>query len=83
MSEELPKPRIAGTTPVTVELEARKAYYFCTCGLSEKQPFCDGKHKGTGFKSRGFSMLQDSKVSLCLCKQSDKSPFCDGSHKKL
>ena len=77
------KPRIAAKASVPVDLEAGKTYFFCTCGLSEKQPFCDGKHKGTGFKSSGFSAIRTEKVWLCQCKHSNKLPFCDGTHKKL
>ena len=81
MNEELPK--IADTVPASVELETGKDYWFCTCGLSEKQPFCDGSHKGTGFKSQKFTAEETGTAWLCTCKQSKKQPFCDGSHSKI
>ncbi len=77
------KPRVAAKASAPVDLEKGKTYFFCTCGLSEKQPFCDGKHKGTGYKSLGFSATKDQKAFLCQCKQSLKTPFCDGTHKSL
>ena len=76
-------PKIAATTPIEVELEADKLYHFCTCGLSEKQPFCDGSHKGTEFKSHKFTPEHSGKAWLCQCKQTKNPPFCDGSHSKL
>lgn len=81
MSEQLPK--IADKVPVAVDVEAGRTYAFCTCGLSAKQPFCDGAHKGTGFKSQKFTAEKDGKVWLCLCKNTKKAPFCDGTHKNL
>lgn len=81
MSNELPK--VADKVPASVELEEGKDYWFCTCGLSEKQPFCDGSHKGTEFKSQKFTAKKTGTAWLCLCKQSNKQPFCDGSHSKI
>lgn len=77
------KPKIAGSAPMAVDLEEKKTYYFCTCGLSATQPFCDGAHKGTGYKSKAFSAIKSGKASLCLCKHSAKMPFCDGTHKEI
>ena len=76
-------PKIAAKSSATVDLEEGKDYWFCTCGLSEKQPFCDGKHKGTGFKSMKFTAEKTGKAWLCQCKQSKKQPFCDGAHSKI
>jgi CDGSH-type Zn-finger protein len=76
-------PDIAGKTPVEVDLEEGKTYFFCTCGKSEKQPFCDGAHKGTEFKSLSFTAEKTGKAWLCMCKQTGRSPFCDGTHSKL
>jgi CDGSH-type Zn-finger protein len=77
------KPHIAAKSPAEVELEAGKTYYFCACGLSKNQPFCDGAHKGTGMKSHPFTAEKDGKAWLCQCKQSGGIPFCDGTHNKI
>ena len=76
------KPVIADTKPVTLELEAGD-YFWCSCGQSKNQPFCDGGHKGTDFQPQKFTLEEKQKVALCLCKHSANSPFCDGSHAKL
>ena len=76
------KPRIAGRAPLVTKLEAGE-YFWCACGLSAKQPFCDGSHRGTTFVPRRLILEQETKVALCVCKRSDKSPHCDGAHKKL
>ncbi len=77
------KPIVAAKSSVGVELEAGKTYYFCTCGKSENQPFCDGGHKGTNFSPEAFTAEKDGKAFLCQCKNSGNGPFCDGSHKKV
>ncbi len=77
------KPDIAGDGPATVVLEKDKTYYFCTCGKSQKQPYCDGAHKGSGFKSQPFVAEKDGTASLCLCKHSKTPPYCDGSHNEV
>lgn len=76
-------PKIASTSPAGVDLEQGKDYFFCTCGLSDKQPFCDGSHKGSGLKSQKFTAEKTGKAWLCQCKQSKKFPFCDGAHKEI
>ena len=77
-------PKIAGTKPEILELEAGK-YYWCSCGLSQKQPFCDGSHKGPECNSEltpvAFELSEKKKVALCTCKLSKKGHLCDGSHK--
>ncbi|GGW27992.1 hypothetical protein GCM10011452_15770 [Gemmobacter lanyuensis] len=76
-------PDVPQKAPYKVELEAGKTYFWCACGKSQKQPFCDGSHKGTTFAPMKFT-AEDSKTAfLCGCKHSAKSPFCDGSHKAL
>lgn len=79
------EPKIAATSPIEVELEAEKLYFFCTCGHSGKQPFCDGTHKteAPDFSSFKFEAEKDGKAWLCQCKQTKNKPFCDGSHKDL
>jgi len=69
--------------PYPVEVEAGKTYYYCTCGKSAKQPFCDGTHKGSAFKPSPFEATESKQLYFCGCRQSAKSPFCDGAHKKL
>lgn len=77
------KPRIAGTSPLSVELEAGKQYAFCTCGLAGKQPFCDGSHKSTSFRPHLFKAEKSGPAWLCACKHTKNVPFCDGSHNRL
>lgn len=76
------EPKIAATTPIALELPAGD-HWWCACGLSSKQPFCDGSHKGTGFSPAKFTLAEPKKVWLCQCKHSGTAPFCDGSHKHL
>ena len=76
-------PHIAAKAPVKVALEAGKDYWYCTCGLSANQPFCDGSHKGTAFAPKKFTAEATGDAWLCQCKQTKNAPFCDGSHKGL
>ena len=78
--EKLPK--IAQTFPYIVDEKCGKRA-FCSCGLSRKNPYCDGSHKGTGFSPEIIEITEDKKVAWCGCKQSSKGAFCDGSHKNL
>ena len=75
-------PTIAQKAPYGVELEPGD-YWWCACGRSKKQPFCDGSHKTTEFSPLKFSVTEKKKYFLCGCKHSTKKPFCDGTHKKL
>jgi CDGSH-type Zn-finger protein len=77
------KGHIAAKAPIAVEVEAGKNYFWCTCGKSAKQPFCDGSHKDTGFTPMKWTAEEDGKKFFCACKQTDGAPFCDGSHKGL
>ena len=77
------EPVIAQKAPFPVEVEAGTAYFWCSCGKSSKQPFCDGSHKGSDFAPVKFEAEADGKVFFCGCKMSGKSPLCDGSHKAL
>jgi len=74
---------IAQKFPYMTELEAGKDYFWCRCGKSGKQPFCDGSHKGSEFTPVKFSVDKSRSYSLCGCKQNDGQPFCNGSHNRL
>jgi CDGSH iron-sulfur domain-containing protein 3 len=77
------EPDIGGRAPIPVEVEAGKSYWWCACGRSKTQPFCDGSHKVTSFTPVEFKAAKNEKVFFCTCKRSGKKPLCDGSHKKL
>ena len=77
------KPIIAAIAPKKVSLNQDEEYYFCTCGRSNNQPFCDGSHAGTDFKPKPFSAQESGDAYLCQCKHTANSPFCDGSHKQF
>lgn len=77
------KPTIAGREPIAVDLKAGETYYFCACGKSSNQPFCDGSHQGTPFSPIAFSVEEDGVKHICACKQTKNPPYCDGSHLAL
>lgn len=79
----MPEPTIAQKSPYAVDVEAGKAYFWCTCGNSGKQPFCDSAHKGTEFKPVMFKAEKSETLYFCGCKHTGSSPLCDGTHKKL
>ena len=76
-------PIIAQKAPYPVEVTAGKTYFWCACGKSEKQPFCDGSHKDTGLEPLKYEAEKDGKVFFCGCKGTANAPLCDGSHSKL
>ncbi len=76
------EPIIAQKGPYEMELEAGE-YWFCSCGRSANQPFCDGSHQGTDFQPLSFNVAEKSTLWLCGCKHSKNPPFCDGSHNDL
>jgi glutamate synthase domain-containing protein 2/CDGSH-type Zn-finger protein len=82
MSEKA-HPIIAGLKPEKIELKAGEKYFWCRCGRSKKQPFCDGAHKGTGITPQVFTAEEDGPGSLCACKRSGIAPYCDGTHARL
>jgi len=76
-------PKIAQTAPFPVDVEAGKSYFWCACGQSANQPFCDGSHKGTSFTPVKYTAEDSKKVFFCGCKHSADAPLCDGTHKTL
>ncbi len=76
-------PIVAQKGPFQVELVEGKAYFFCTCGRSARQPFCDGAHKDSGLEPLRFVADRSGTFNLCGCKSTDDAPFCDGSHNML
>ncbi|MEM7267951.1 MAG: CDGSH iron-sulfur domain-containing protein [Pseudomonadota bacterium] len=76
-------PIIAQKSPVPFEVEAGKAYFWCACGKSANQPFCDGSHKDTGIAPVKFEAEEDGKVFFCGCKQTANGVRCDGTHNSL
>lgn len=76
-------PKIAQTAPYPVDVEAGKSYFWCSCGQSANQPFCDGSHKGSDFTPVKYTAEKDGKAFFCGCKVSENAPLCDGSHSKL
>ena len=79
----MPTPEIAARTPFAINVEKGKDYYWCSCGKSKSQPFCDGSHKGSEFAPTKYSADESKTVYFCGCKQSDNGALCDSSHKSL
>ena len=75
-------PKIAAKAPAALLLN-KGTYYWCACGKSKNQPFCDSSHAGSGFTPLAFTIDVEKTVYLCQCKQSKNKPFCDGSHRNL
>lgn len=76
------KPNVFQKSPIVKE-EKAGTYYWCACGHSSSQPFCDGSHKGTEFSPKKVEIAEDKKVAWCACKNSGTGEFCDGTHKTL
>lgn len=77
------QPTIAQAAPFAVDVEAEKTYWWCACGLSKSQPFCDGSHKPTERVPLKFVAQRSERLWLCGCKQSADKPLCDGTHRHL
>jgi CDGSH-type Zn-finger protein len=77
------EPIVAQKSPYPVDVEAGKKYFWCACGRSKKQPFCDGSHKGTGLTPVAYEAAQSKKLWFCGCKTTKNRPLCDGSHNAL
>ena len=76
-------PVVVQKAPIPVDVEEGKSYFWCACGRSEKQPFCDGSHQGTDFAPIKWTAEETKRVFFCACKQTAGQPLCDGAHNKL
>jgi CDGSH-type Zn-finger protein len=78
------KGKVAARAPIAVQVEVGKNYFWCSCGQSKKQPFCDGSHKASGeFLPLQWTASANGEKWFCTCKQTNNPPFCDGSHNSL
>jgi len=77
------KPKMASKSHFHTDVEAGRIYWWCACGRSKNQPFCDSSHKGTGIAPVKFQCDKAEKIYFCGCKQTKTPPFCDGTHKSL
>ena len=83
MSESTPTPTIAQKAPFAVAVTEGKTYWWCSCGKSAKQPFCDGSHKGSGMAPLSWTADKDRTAYFCGCKHTAGAPLCNGRHKAL
>jgi len=74
------EPVVAQNAPYAIDVEAGKSYFWCACGKSSQQPFCDCSHQGTDILPQKFSPEQSKTVYFCGCKKTGKAPLCDGTH---
>lgn len=80
---EMSKGIVAQKSPQAANVQAGKKYFWCACGRSESQPFCDGSHKGSDIMPLKHEAKESERVFFCCCKQTSTPPFCDGTHNKL
>lgn len=76
-------PKIVQKAPYPVDVEAGRKYFWCACGRSANQPFCDGSHAGTEFTPVAWQAETSRTIYFCGCKHSATAPLCDGSHARL
>jgi CDGSH-type Zn-finger protein len=76
-------PRIASIAPFVVDVTAGEDYWWCACGRSATQPFCDGSHAGSGFVPVRYTAVEDGRVWFCGCKITGMAPLCDGTHNRI
>jgi CDGSH-type Zn-finger protein len=77
------QPHVAQAAPYVADVEAEKTYWWCACGLSKDQPFCDGSHKQTDLVPIKYVAERSERLWFCGCKHSEDAPLCDGTHRKL
>ena len=77
------EPTIAQKSPYPIQVEAGKSDYWCACGLSANQPFCDDSHKTTDFTPVKFEAAESKTVYRCGCKHTANPVFCDGTHARI
>ncbi|HIC36013.1 MAG: CDGSH iron-sulfur domain-containing protein [Pseudomonadales bacterium] len=77
------EPNIAQKAPFPVDVTAGKKYFWCACGKSENQPFCDGSHSDTEFTPVAYEADKDRTLYFCGCKRTAGAPLCDGTHNSL
>ena len=83
MTDKPDERAIGGRMPIQVDLVAGETYWWCACGRSKSQPFCDGSHEGTAFSPVEWTAERTRRALLCTCKRTGKAPICDNSHLKL
>jgi CDGSH-type Zn-finger protein len=83
MKEAMTEPVIAQKSPYEVSVTKGESYWWCACGRSKSQPFCDGSHKGTGMSPMEYVAPRSKAVYFCGCKRSANQPLCDGAHSDL